>query len=484
MRPIPGRGHSPVHPGKGFHRTAGEGRVTASVLRLPNGRKAIQFAKLDGPGRTTLRIGKATADDADDFARRIEALREARTQGTTPRQPVLEWVARLPPVMRRRLHARGLIDLPAEQEAERLRQVEDAKPRLGAFLTEYVGRRIDVKPATKEVWSQVQRNLLAHFGEDRPMESVHEGNAEDFKMYLIGQKLAPTTVHKRLQFARMFFRAAVKRKLIPANPFAEVTAKAATGTVGERFITREETDRLLAKAPDTAWRTIIALARYGGLRCPSEVLSLRWTAIDWELDRIVVESPKTAHHPGKGSREIPLFPELRPILAEALEQAPDGAEFVVEKYRKVALSPKGWRNCNLRSQFERIVKRAGLKPWRRLFHALRKSRETELVKDHPIHVVTAWLGNTPRIAMKHYLMVTEADFAKAAGRAAEGALQKAMQIDDQSAAKSDADDGGPCVPVSTRNDASPCYQGLCAVTGSCGPESLAERTGFEPAEDL
>ena len=34
---------------------------------------------------------------------------------------------------------------------------------------------------------------------------------------------------------------------------------------------------------------------------------------------IVVESPKTAHHPGRDRRVNPLFPELRPILEEACE---------------------------------------------------------------------------------------------------------------------------------------------------------------------
>lgn len=41
---------------------------------------------------------------------------------------------------------------------------------------------------------------------------------------------------------------------------------------------------------------------------------------------------------------------------------------------------------------------------------MRASRETELAKEYPIHVVTAWLGNTPRIALKHSLQVTGADF--------------------------------------------------------------------------
>lgn len=57
---------------------------------------------------------------------------------------------------------------------------------------------------------------------------------------------------------------------------------------------------------------------------------------------------------------------------------------------------------------------------------MRASRETELVSaGYPIHVVTAWLGNTPAIAQKHYLLTTEADFDRAAG--VDQAVQKAMQ---------------------------------------------------------
>ena len=36
----------------------------------------------------------------------------------------------------------------------------------------------------------------------------------------------------------------------------------------ERFVTREETDRLLAACPNMDWRVIVALCRFGGLRCP------------------------------------------------------------------------------------------------------------------------------------------------------------------------------------------------------------------------
>jgi len=77
----------------------------------------------------------------------------------------------------------------------------------------------------------------------------------------------------------------------------------------------------------------------------------------------------------------------------------------------------------MRTQFGRIIVRAGLEPWPRLFHNLRASRETELAQEYPVHVVTAWLGNTPKIAMKHYLMTTDSDFQKAVQNAVRNPVQ-------------------------------------------------------------
>jgi hypothetical protein len=68
----------------------------------------------------------------------------------------------------------------------------------------------------------------------------------------------------------------------------------------------------------------------------------------------------------------------------------------------------------LRTQMGRILERASIKLWPKLFQNLRSTRETELVQQgHPIHVVCAWLGNTPKVADKHYLQVTDADFQRA-----------------------------------------------------------------------
>lgn len=172
------------------------------------------------------------------------------------------------------------------------------------------------------------------------------------------------------------------------------------------------------------------------------MLSPRWQDVDWEAGRIVVPSPKTELHVGKAGRTIPRFGELRPILAEAFALAPEGAVYVVDgNRREAANTAAGWRKCHLRTQFERIVKRAGQQAWPRLFHAMRASRETELAKEYPIHVVTAWLGNTPRIALKHYLQVTDADFERAAEPLAGGAESGARSAQKNAAQQAHAASG-------------------------------------------
>ncbi len=53
--------------------------------------------------------------------------------------------------------------------------------------------------------------------------------------------------------------------------------------------------------------------------------------------------------------------------------------------------------------------------WPRLFHSMRASRQTELQRPFPLHFVCSWLGNSPLIAQRGYLLATEEDFVKAAG---------------------------------------------------------------------
>ena len=91
---------------------------------------------------------------------------------------------------------------------------------------------------------------------------------------------------------------------------------------------------------------------------------------------------------------MPLFPELRRYLLNLFTETPDGTEYVISKCRGGAL--------NLRTQFERIIERVGETPWPRLFHNLRASRESELMREYDLATVCKWVGNSPAVAAKHY----------------------------------------------------------------------------------
>ena len=175
--------------------------------------------------------------------------------------------------------------------------------------------------------------------------------------------------------------------------------------------------------PDAEWRLLFALSRYGGLRCPSEHLGLRWEDVDWERGRLTIHSPKTEHHAGGATRVVPIFPELHGPLMEVFERAEPGDSHVITRYRR--------SNQNLRTQLQRIIRRAGLKAWPKRFQNLRSTRQTELEGEHPSFVVCAWLGNSQAVAKAHYLQVTDAHF-----EAATKAVQNPVQ---QSAAPSGID---------------------------------------------
>ncbi len=118
---------------------------------------------------------------------------------------------------------------------------------------------------------------------------------------------------------------------------------------------------------------------------------------------------------------------MLPHLEAVYAAAPEGAVYVLDRLRNrdsMKAAEQGyWANLNLRTALLRKLTKAGIPPWPKLWHALRASAETDLAARFPLHTVTAWLGNTPTVATKHYLMVTDADFDSATGCALHGAAK-------------------------------------------------------------
>ncbi len=400
-----------------------EEREVASLSKDKNGNYTVQVVGGDGK-RRSVRLGKINKKLATEIRLKTEHLNSLAIMNLPIDGETSAWVARIGDDLAAKLHAAKLI-------------APRSSLKLGEFLAAYlVRRRADSKPATVVTIERVVVDLNAFFGESTSLREITELRADAFRTHYLGRKLASATRSRRLKNARMMFKHAVRMKLLPANPFAEVSTQSVNPKDRQHYVAPDETVRII-EACNPTWRIIVALCRFAGLRCPSEVLSLKWEHVNFETNRMTVPSCKTEHLPGKAYRTVPIFAALRPYLQEAFELATDGAEYVVPgTYRESANTEKGWINCNLRTQFLKIIRRAGLQFWPRLFHNLRASCETDLMKDHPIHAVCEWIGNTPNIALKHYLQVLDSDFAKAtSGGAESGAVVVQNPVQSASANK-------------------------------------------------
>ena len=367
----------------------------ASISKDPNGRKRVLFVNGDGE-RKTIRLGKMSLPDAREVKSKVEAILSANISRRAFDNPTAAWVADIPDSLAAKLAQVGLIP---RRDQRKHSSLED-------FVEAYIVRRTDdVSPHTQRIWRQTKRNLTAFFGTDKPIAEITRGDATDWRLSLVSRGLADATVRKHCGFAKHFFAQAVNHELIKGNPFARLVSSPVGNELRQYFVSRDETAKVLDEAPDAEWRLIIALSRYGGLRCPSEHLSLTLDDVDWERGRVHITSPKTARHAGHESRVIPLFPELRPYLEAVFDAAPPGTKHFITRYRDAG--------SNLRTHMTRLVKRAGMEPWPRIFHNLRSSRQTELEETFPTHVVCKWIGNSPQVARKHYLQMTDEHFERA-----------------------------------------------------------------------
>ena len=369
------------------------------------GRRRILFVARDGK-RKALRLGRVTQKQAETVLAHVEELRAAQKTGSPLRPSTADWVATMPETIRNRAERLGLI-VPRERVVT---------PTLAEWLKGYIGGRTDLKPNTLRNLGQTQRYLLGFFGSSRRLAAITPGDADEYRVHLKAQGLSEGTIRRECKRAKQVLTAAVKKRLLSENPFAGLRCGNYVNAERFYFVKLAEVQAVIEACPDAEWRLIFALARFGGLRCPSEVLALKWADVNWEHSRFTVRASKTEHHDGGGVRQVPIFPELMPCLRDCFEQAEPGQEYVIATHRG---------GCdNLRTQLKRIVERAGLVPWPKLFQNCRSTRETELTEQFPVHVVCKWIGNSQPVAAKHYLQVTEAHFEKAAQKTTQNPAQQ------------------------------------------------------------
>jgi integrase len=370
----------------------------ASISTSRGGAYIIQFIAACGQ-RKTVWLGKVGVAFAREVARHVEALNNEKLSGRPIVRETAEWLGRIPDKLHKKLSAKGvgLIEPRIAIRGERLSE----------YLADYVAKRPG-KERTVINRKAGAAKLTAFFKDNPFLSSITAGHADDWHAWLKKKEYAAATVSRAVKYAKEFFRYAMRRKLIDVNPFADLKAPSQRNENRKFMVSLADAAKIIEACPDAEWRLIVALSRFGGLRCPSETFVLTWDDVQWDRGRLIVRSPKT------GMREVPIFPELRPYLVACYRAEVNGAVHVIAKHR----------NVSLRTRMVKIIKRAGVKVYPKPFHNLRASRQTELAAVFPLHCVCTWLGNTTDVAMAHYLKTTDADFDRASGNAMQIAMHQ------------------------------------------------------------
>lgn len=376
----------------------------ASLTTRKNGSRFINFT--DGSGQLkTITLGKVARRYAESVKVKVEDLASAAANHHAPRDDTTRWLAGVDD----RLH-------------EKLARVDLAQPRIKAtlkgWLDQYmVDREDELKPESLRKLKQTQKKLLAFFDDGLELRKITVQDAADWRKFLKGLNLSEASIKIHCGNAKTMLAEAVQRKLITDNPFA-LLKSGSTPSKYFRYVKPDEIDRVIEACPNAEWRLLFGLARYAGLRIPSESHLLTWADVDFESGRLTVHSPKTEHHEGHEQRIIPITPKLMKLLQERYDEVEEGQPYLV------TIRGKG---ATLR-QVRAIWKRAGVEPWQRLWQTLRQSCEKEWAMTFPQYAVSKWIGHSITVSGRHYANhVPDELFDKATIAGGDSAQRQAQQ---------------------------------------------------------
>jgi integrase len=353
----------------------------ASLVNEGNGRRRIDFFASNGE-RRSLRLGECSKADGSTIKGHVAAILFATRHGTQLPNPTAAWLGTL-----------------SDTAYGKLVEFQLVKPRktpestlLGAFLDKHLAEK---KPTLKQESYRKLVNtkdkLLAIIPAGTALRDITPDQASDWRQSLATLGLSEATIKTHTGNAKVFFGDAVRRELLTRNPFEHLTS-GCTATRNDRYVTPEESATIIKACPSMNLKLAFALARYAGLRFPSEVRPLKWGHINWEKSRMLVHSPKTERHPGHERRFVPIVPALLSLLETAHLEAAEGEETIL------TVGSAGRVNVALRA----IVERAGIKTWGDFFQTLRRSCEIEWAQRFPQYAVSRWIGHSITVSGKHY----------------------------------------------------------------------------------
>jgi integrase len=211
----------------------------------------------------------------------------------------------------------------AKEEAARrsmLRDPEAFRRPWSEWVKEWWPTR-KVEVSTRKVdQGRLDLHLLPRWG-DVPIGSITRHDVKAWTAQMERDGVGPTTIQRCAHLLSASFTAAIDAEIVESNPAARLKL-AGSAKAQERYLTRDEYDRLLEHLPTTADRLIVTFATNTGLR-PGEWAGVHWDRVD--LERGVVRVVETFSELGgvikpypksRKDRTLPLTEELVDLLRE------------------------------------------------------------------------------------------------------------------------------------------------------------------------
>ena len=255
----------------------------------------------------------------------------------------------------------------------------------------------------------INGRMTDYFGnKDITLQDIKPKHIQDFYSHLLEEGLSGNTVKHYHANIRKALQYAMRTDIIPSNP-ADKVELPKIQKYNPSFYTSDEVKGLLSKVVGTKLEIPVMIDCFYGFR-RSEVIGLKWSAIDFEKKTITINHTITQSN-GKliirdktknnsSRRSLPLETIVETFLLELKEKQEENKKLCGNSYNKDWLEYICVDDCGnlirpdyVTETFLKLLKKRKLKQIR--FHDLRHTCASILLKNGAnMKEIQAWLGHS------------------------------------------------------------------------------------------
>ncbi len=355
----------------------------------------------------------------------------------------VKWISTGLPVKGNKRRAEEMLT-EAKLEYEQKQKAKREHKGVDILVSDYIKRWLQiVKPTIARSTFESYENMFnaridKHFRDlGVTLDDLEPQHIEELYQKIYAEGYTTNTVIHYHAVIRKALQAALKQGMILRNP-ADMLDRPKKNQYISSYYTSEQVKTLFEASEEDPLHLVIILGSFYGLR-RSEVLGLRWSAIDFEKKTLVINHKVTeAKVDGKfetfaedklktasSYRTLPLIPQVEPLLLEAKERQKVFQRMLKKSYCKdyldyVCVDQQGvlYRPNYVTEHFIWFLKKFNLPKIR--FHDLRHSCASMLVAAGvPMKQIQEWMGhsdfNTTANIYSHLDFNSKLQSAKAIG---------------------------------------------------------------------